>query len=167
MGKEAPACPGFGVVVTPDTAFGRHSLQPTTDLKKLLTAAYLPRLVTPQLIETALPKPPRIPGVTSHWLAINGVQPDVPENVSVGPLSQKRRQLLGPPGPGSSRMSNLQEAAAAAAAAAVAGEGPPNGSMLAAGSILAAGYGCSCPKVLLQCAFHIDVMKAACMRCWQ
>lgn len=74
-----------------------------------------------QLIETALPKLPRIPGVTAHWLAINGVQPDLPENVSAGPLPKKRRQPLGLPGPGG-RMGSLQEAAAAAAAAAVAGE---------------------------------------------
>lgn len=78
-------------------------------------------VATPQLIETALPKLPRIPGVTAHWLAINGMQPDLPENVSAGPLPKKRRQPLGLPGQGG-RMGSLQEAAAAAAAAAVAGE---------------------------------------------
>lgn len=73
-----------------------------------------------QLIETALPKLPRIPGVTAHWLAINGVQPDLPENTSAGAPPKKRRPLLGLPGQGS-RLGGLQEAAAAAAAAAVAG----------------------------------------------
>jgi hypothetical protein len=76
-----------------------------------------------QLIEAALPKLPRIPGVTAHWLAINGVQPDLPENSSAGPLPKKRRQPLGLPGQGS-RLGSLQEAAAAAAAAAVAGAVP-------------------------------------------
>lgn len=74
-----------------------------------------------QLIETALPKLPRIPGVTAHWLAINGVQPDLPENTSAGALPKKRRPPLGLPGQGS-RLGGLQEAAAAAAAAAVAGQ---------------------------------------------
>lgn len=78
-----------------------------------------------QLIETALPKLPRIPGVTAHWLAINGVQPDLPENTSAGPLPKKRRQPLGLPGQGG-RLGGLQEAAAAAAAAAVAGAQRPD-----------------------------------------
>lgn len=76
-----------------------------------------------QLIEAALPKLPRIPGVTAHWLAINGVQPDLPGNSSAGPLPKKRRQPLGLPGQGS-RLGSLQEAAAAAAAVAVAGALP-------------------------------------------
>lgn len=69
-----------------------------------------------QLIESALPKLPRDAGVTAHWLCINGVQPDLPENISVAAPPSKRRQLLGPAAPGT-RAGALQEAAAAAAAA--------------------------------------------------
>jgi len=73
-----------------------------------------------QLIESALPKLPRDAGVTAHWLCINGVQPDLPENITVAAPPSKRRQLLGPAAPGT-RAGALQEAAAAAAAAAGAG----------------------------------------------
>lgn len=70
-----------------------------------------------QLIEAALPKVPRDAGVTAHWLAINGVQPDIPENISAVPLPAKRRQILGLPGPGGSLAGRggLQDAAVAAA----------------------------------------------------
>lgn len=36
-----------------------------------------------QVIEATLPKAPLDTTVTSHWLAIEGIQPAIPENASV------------------------------------------------------------------------------------
>uniref|UniRef100_A0A6N2MAH8 TATA box binding protein associated factor (TAF) histone-like fold domain-containing protein n=1 Tax=Salix viminalis TaxID=40686 RepID=A0A6N2MAH8_SALVM len=38
------------------------------------------------VIEAPLPKPPLDTSLTSHWLAIEGVQPAIPENVPIEPL---------------------------------------------------------------------------------
>lgn len=45
-----------------------------------------------QLIETPLPKLPREAGVAIHWLAINGVQPELPENTPVEQPPAKRQK---------------------------------------------------------------------------
>lgn len=40
-----------------------------------------------QLIEAPLPKTPLDTGVITHWLAIEGVQPAIPENAPIEGLS--------------------------------------------------------------------------------
>ena len=45
-----------------------------------------------QVIEQPLPKCPAEVGVALHWLAINGVQPAIPENAPVGQPAPKRRR---------------------------------------------------------------------------
>lgn len=45
-----------------------------------------------QLIETPLPKLPLEAGVAVHWLAINGVQPELPENNPVDQPPAKRQK---------------------------------------------------------------------------
>ena len=44
----------------------------------------------------ALPKPPLEVGVTAHWLAVDGVQPAIPENTPLG-QPNKRRKTADPP----------------------------------------------------------------------
>jgi hypothetical protein len=46
-----------------------------------------------QLIEAPLPKLPREAGVAVHWLAVNGVQPDLPENTPIEQPPPKRQKL--------------------------------------------------------------------------
>jgi hypothetical protein len=50
-------------------------------------------LLLPQLIEKPLPKLPREAGVAVHWLAIDGVQPDLPENTPLDQPPAKRQKL--------------------------------------------------------------------------
>ncbi|KAI4126112.1 MAG: hypothetical protein LQ338_003917 [Usnochroma carphineum] len=50
-----------------------------------------------KLINAALPKVPREMSLTAHWLAVEGVQPSIPQNPT---LADSRNQELVPKGPG-------------------------------------------------------------------
>uniref|UniRef100_A0A383V8W2 TATA box binding protein associated factor (TAF) histone-like fold domain-containing protein n=1 Tax=Tetradesmus obliquus TaxID=3088 RepID=A0A383V8W2_TETOB len=52
-----------------------------------------PELSYHELIEAPLPKLPREAGVAVHWLAVNGVQPDLPENTPLEQPAPKRQKL--------------------------------------------------------------------------
>ncbi|KAF8068263.1 TAF6 [Scenedesmus sp. PABB004] len=52
-----------------------------------------PEMSYHELIEAPLPRLPREPGVTAHWLAVNGVQPDLPENTPLEAPPTKRSRL--------------------------------------------------------------------------
>ncbi|WIA30920.1 hypothetical protein OEZ86_000972 [Tetradesmus obliquus] len=73
-----------------------------------------PELSYHELIEAPLPKLPREAGVAVHWLAVNGVQPDLPENT---PLEQPppKRQKIGSRQGGAAGQEGLPGAGAAAA----------------------------------------------------
>lgn len=45
------------------------------------------------MIEHPLPKCPVEVGVNAHWLAVDGVQPAIPENAAVGPPPSKKRKV--------------------------------------------------------------------------
>ncbi len=53
-----------------------------------------------QVIDRPLPKCPVEVGVLAHWLAIEGVQPAIPENAPLHPRKPKR-QRTAPSGPAS------------------------------------------------------------------
>ncbi|WIA11018.1 hypothetical protein OEZ85_011172 [Tetradesmus obliquus] len=74
-----------------------------------------PELSYHELIEAPLPKLPREAGVAVHWLAVNGVQPDLPENT---PLEQPppKRQKIGSRQGGAAGQEGLPGAGAAAGA---------------------------------------------------
>ena len=46
-----------------------------------------------QAIDQPLPKVPADVGVIPHWLAIDGVQPAIPENAAIQPRAAKRPRL--------------------------------------------------------------------------
>ena len=51
-----------------------------------------------QVIDRPLPKCPVEVGVLAHWLAIEGVQPAIPENAPLHPRKPKRQRTV-PSGP--------------------------------------------------------------------
>ncbi|KAK9812091.1 hypothetical protein WJX73_005731 [Symbiochloris irregularis] len=51
-----------------------------------------PTLSLEQVIEQPLPKCPVEVGVNAHWLAVDGVQPAIPENAAVGPPPSRKRK---------------------------------------------------------------------------
>ncbi|KAL0022759.1 hypothetical protein WJX79_000193 [Trebouxia sp. C0005] len=52
-----------------------------------------PELTFEQAVDQALPKVPVEVGVIPHWLAIEGVQPAIPENAAIQPRKAKRPKL--------------------------------------------------------------------------
>ena len=64
-----------------------------------------------QEVDRPLPKPPVEVGVTAHWLAIDGVQPAIPENTPLGQPAKRRRTAEAPPAVAAGEPGVMQAAA--------------------------------------------------------
>ena len=54
---------------------------------------YHAKLAMLQAIDQPLPKVPADVGIVLHWIAIDGVQPAIPENAAIQPRAAKRPRL--------------------------------------------------------------------------
>lgn len=97
-----------------------------------------PELSFEQVIDRPLPKCPVEVGVLAHWLAIEGVQPAIPENAPLHPRKPKR-QRTAPSGPASAAQAAPVQAKAQhhGAGAQVAGTPPSSLSSEAAAAVAA------------------------------
>lgn len=91
-------------------------------MKHLVTSAR-------QVIGKSLPRPPIEVGLLPHWLAVDGVQPTIPENAPWERPRARKRQRTGAP---------AAPAAVTAAPAAAPGRQPAGGEEAADGSTLRA-----------------------------